>query len=200
MNSNEYVKKIEKYFDWDPLFVVVGVNSGSAAEYSGIIIGDLILAVDGHSNLDKNGKDDAQTSMKSMLNKTTEFIIKRSFEIKVFELSVSQRTPSGLRISDYNDFEKWAKGLQHIAIVKSVHPNSPADLAGVSEGCKIVWWNGLHYQSQDAFAELLIQIKNSEDKSLIMFIKFGEFLSQIVVYPKKWEAGKGLTGMAIVAK
>lgn len=121
------------------MFVVVGINSGSAAEYSGMMMGDLILAVAGHSKLQSGGKNNAQSAMKTMLGNTTEFIVKRNYEVKILELSVSQSTPSGLRISDYDDFEKWVKKLQQIAIVKSVHPNSPAYLAGISENDQIVW-------------------------------------------------------------
>ena len=177
-----------------PLAPTGGAEGGYRKEQ---IVGDLILSVGGHSKLETDGKEDAQKVMKMMLGTSTEFIVKRGYEIKILNLEVTQTTPSGLRISDYDDFLKWAKNLKQIAIVKSVHSGSPADFAGVREKDIIVWCNGLHFQSPNAFSELLIQIKNSEDKSLIIFlVRYGE-LQQVIIYPKKWESGKGLTGMAI---
>lgn len=189
---------MRKYINCDTLFVVAGVVSGSAASSEGIIPGDKILAINGHCSEDINGKDNAQEALKHMVDKTTKLVIRRGGLIKFFDLQVTKFIPSGLKIADGKIFEEWLPKLRLLAKVQDVAEGSPAEEAGLEKGDEIIWCNTITFQSKDAFPNLLIQIKNSEDNNIIFYVrKYRGDIEQLVATPRKWASGKGLTGMSI---
>ena len=138
--------------------------------------------------------------MKNMTGRAAPFVIQRAGMIKFMELYVTSTKPSGLRIADGEQFEQWVESLKQVAVVKTVAPGSPAELAGLQSEDQIVWCYNIVYNAKNAFQQLLQIIKYHQDKPLIMYIKRSGDVEQLVVTPTAWKTGKGLTGMSIAPK
>ena len=121
------------------LFIAAWVEVGKAAYDAGFINGDQIVAVEGFCSDDVDGKQQAQKAMKQMTGKETEFVVRRGPLLEFLTVTSSRSKPAGLRVSDAEQFYDWAAKARHIAIVKSIQSNSPAEIAGLQTDDKIVW-------------------------------------------------------------
>lgn len=166
--------EVPAYLDKPTL--VKAVEPNSPAERAGLQAGDLIVKIDGRTDLNWRDLEDIIAVNPDQALPVT---IKRDGETRQISLNVGSRSFDQEKIG-YSGL----KANDERITVKDVAPGTPAEAAGLQEGDNIIAVNGNRVeQSEYGQIEIISAIRKSVDKDLTLTVRRGDAVLDIQATP-----------------